>query len=626
MSPKTRSRSARREAAREAARTEPRQEIHDGVIAWAAQRNWVICLLLAVGTFALYSPVLGHPFIFNYDDDGYVLENQHVQAGLTWATIKWAITSTEYSNWHPVTWLSHALDCQLYGLNPWGHHFTSVLVHVLNVVLLFLLLQRATGATGRSFVVAALFAVHPLNVESVAWIAEHKSVLCTLFFFLSIGAYGWYARKPGVGRYLLIVVLFALALAAKPMAITLPFALLLLDYWPLGRIQGWGEPSEDEQGPQRSFLWLIAEKLPLLVLCAGSAWVTVYASQQYGSMRLKLPLGARIGNAICAYAMYLWKGVWPAKLAVFYPHPGMGLAGWKIGLAALFLMAITAMVWIRRKAQPYLATGWLWYLGIMVPAVGIVQVGEQGMADRYAYIPLIGIFVMCVWGFADWAESGELTPKSRAWAAAIVILFFTAFTGDQIRYWKSAADLWQHAVNVTKDNFTADQNLGAAMIMSDRAAEAIPALQDGVRLRPQDASAHLNLAGAYALSGHRQEAIQQYETAIPLTTDRQRLAGPYDTLGRLYEQTGNYQKAIVSYAQSLSIDPSRASARERLAHAELSAAIREVAEKPSGSAYLRLGLLMQRQGRTDDARSAYQQALKLDPGLTGAKQALDSLK
>jgi protein O-mannosyl-transferase len=623
MSPKTRSRSARREAEREAARTQPRRETSGGLIAWGAQRTWVICLLLAAGTFVLYYPVLGHPFIFNYDDDGYVLENQHVQAGLTWTTVKWAVTSTEYSNWHPVAWLSHAMDCQLYGLNPAGHHFTSLLVHVLNVVLLFLLLQRATGATGRSFVVAALFAVHPLNVESVAWIAEHKNVFCTLFFFLSIGAYGWYARKPGVGRHLALAALFALALAAKPMAITLPFALLLLDYWPLGRIQGWNEPGEYSQA---SPLRLIVEKLPLLLLCVGDAYLTMYASRQYGSMRLKLPLSARLGNAIYSYAIYLWKGVWPAKLAVFYPHPGLGLAGWKVGLAALFLIVVSAVVWVRRSAQRYLVTGWLWYLGILVPTVGIVQVGEQAMADRYAYIPLIGIFVMVVWSVGDWAERREVSTKSMAWTAAIVILFFAAFTGDQIRYWRSAADLWQHAVNVTKDNFTGDENLGASDIMAEKPEDAIPALQDGVRLRPQDASAHLNLAGAYALSGHRQEAIQQYEAGLPLARDRSGLAAPYETLGRLYEQTGNYAQAILSYAEALSIDPQRASARERLNRAEVSAAIREVAERPSAPAYFKLGQLMQQRGQTEQARSAYQQALKLDPKMAAAKTALEGLR
>jgi tetratricopeptide (TPR) repeat protein len=571
--------------------------------------------------------VLGHPFIFNYDDDAYVLDNSHVRAGLTWATVAWAVTSTEYSNWHPLTWLSHALDCQLHGLNPTGHHLTSVLIHVVNAVLLFLLLKHATGATGRSLVVATLFAVHPFNVESVAWVAERKSVLCTFFFLLALGAYGWYAHKPSVKRYLVVAALFVLALAAKPMAITLPCALLLLDLWPLQRIKGWAEPPNDATGTaQASWLRLVIEKVPLLALSAASGCVTVVASRAYGSMRLRLPLRFRLGNAICSFAEYLWKGVWPGRLAVFYPHPGTTLAAWKVGLAALFLAALSGFVWKKHAAQPYLLTGWLWYLGTLVPAIGLVQVGEQAMADRYAYIPLMGIFVMAVWGFADWAGRRQLSFRTQAWIAAIVLVFFALFTGDQIRYWKSADALWLHTVNVTKDNFTGDENLAAALMVSDRAEEALPYLEDAARLRPRDPAAHLNLAGALALSSHPGEAIREYEAGIPLASDRNTLAGPYETLGRLYEQSGNYSKAIPNYAQSLRIDPQRASARDRLAKAEFSQGIRDVAETPSGPSYFRLGQLMQQTGRMSDARAAYEQALKLAPKFSAARKALDALK
>jgi tetratricopeptide (TPR) repeat protein len=566
--------------------------------------------------------VLGYPFIFNYDDDGYVLNNAHVQAGLSWATVKWAVTSTELSNWHPLTWISHALDCQLYGMNPAGHHFSGVLIHCLNVVLLFLLLERVSHAVGRSAMVAALFAVHPFNVESVAWVAERKSVLSTLFFLLTILAYGWYARKPSVKRYALVAVLCGLALMAKPMVITLPCVLLLLDFWPLRRVRGWGDWGE---AAQASWGWLVVEKIPLLALSAGDAWLTVFASRAYGSMRLKLPLGARIENAIYSYALYLRKGVWPAKLAVFYPHPGTGLAGWKVALAAAFLVALSLVVWLRRREQPYLVTGWLWYLGTLVPAIGLVQVGEQAMADRYAYIPLMGIFVMAVWSAADWADGRQITFATRAKVAAVVLVYFALFAGDQIRYWKSADVLWLHAVNVTKNNFTAEQDLSAAYMMTDRSEEALPYLEDAVRLRPGDPGAHLNLAGAYALSHRAPEAIQQYELGIPLEKDRRTLAGPYETLGRLYERQGNYAKAIPSYEQSLQIDPQRADLRQRLARAEFSAAIRDVAEQPSGENYLRLGQLMQREGRISDARTAYQKALKLDPKLSDARTALAEL-
>jgi Flp pilus assembly protein TadD len=627
MSASKRSRNKQRYAAGEHAPVGARVGVIGALLAPSAKRNWILCLLLAIGTFALYSPVLGHPFIFNYDDDTYVLNNPHVSAGLTWATFIWAVKSTEYSNWHPLTWLSHALDCQLYGLNPTGHHLTSVSIHVLNVVLLFLLLTRSTGATGRSLIVAALFAVHPFNVESVAWVAERKSVLCTLFFLLALGAYGWYARKPSVKRYGLVAAMFLLALAAKPMAITLPFALLLLDFWPLSRIKGWAEPPPDPaEIDQASLLRLVAEKVPLLVLSAASGFVTVVASRQYNSMHLILPLRFRLGNAVCSYAMYLWRGVWPGRLAVFYPHPGTALAAWKVALAAVFLAGVSALVWRMRAARPYLMTGWLWYLGILVPAIGLVQVGEQAMADRYAYIPLVGIFVMAVWGFADWADSKQLGFRKQAWVAAIILALLGIFTGDQIRYWKSADVLWLHAVNVTKDNFTADENLSAALMATDRADEAVPYLQDAVRLRPRDPAAHLNLAAAFALSSRSRDAIREYEVGLPLATDRMSLAGPYETLGRLYEQLGNYAMAIPNYEQSLSIDPQRASARDRLTRAEFSQAIRDAAETPSGQSYFRLGQLMQQAGRVSDARSEYQHALKLDPKLSAARTALDSLK
>jgi len=377
-------------------------------------------MLLAVATAAVYSPVVHHPFI-EYDDPIYVSNNLHVQAGLTWKTFTWAWTTTEAENWHPLTWLSHSLDCQLYELNPAGHHLSSVLLHVLNVLLLFLLLARVTGATGRSLLVAACFALHPINVESVAWVAERKNLLSTLLFLLALGAYGWYARLPNIRRYLVVAVLFALGLTAKPMVITLPFVLLLLDLWPLQRSQGWNRlasplrpqtrknrrkrleavatenASSRFPASQATFSRLVLEKLPLLVFCAGSAVITVIA-QQTAALRTvaKFPLDTRLENAICAYAMYVCKAFWPARLTIFYPHPGSSLEAWKVWLAALFLMVVSALVWKQRLRRGYLVTGWLWYLGTLVPVIGLVQVGDQAMADRYGYIPLIGIFVMAV--------------------------------------------------------------------------------------------------------------------------------------------------------------------------------------------------------------------------------------
>jgi len=597
------------------------------VLASPRKRNLSICLLLAVVTFAVYSPAIGHPFIFNYDDDSYVINNGHVQAGLVWGTVRWSLTSTEAANWHPLTWLSHALDCTLYGLSPSGHHFTNVLLHALSVVLLFWLLVRATGAPGRSFLVAALFAIHPLNVESVAWIAERKNVLSTLFFLLALGAYGWYARQPDVKRYLVVTALFVLGLASKPMVVTLPCVLLLLDFWPLRRIQGLDQstPEIAVSVPQESISRLILEKLPLLVLSAAACAVTIFAQRSGGSMRLVLPLGVRLENAIYAYAMYVWKALWPAWLAVFYPHPGATLVVWRLGLATLFVVSVSALAWWQRTPRPYLIAGWLWFLGTLVPVIGLVQVGEQAIADRYAYIPLIGIFVMVVWGAADLADSRQLAFAPRAKVAAVVLGVLVLFTCDQLRYWRSAVDLWAHTVDVTQDNFFGEQNLGAAFLEAERYDEAIPHFKRAISLRPQDPGGHLNLAGDFALTDRPRDAILEYETAIPLVTNPKMRLSALDTLGRLYSQVGEYSKARANYEQALQINPEQADAKDGLAKVELSNAVRNVAESPSAQGYFRLGQILQQQGRAPEAQAAFQQALELNPKLGEAKRALDAL-
>jgi protein O-mannosyl-transferase len=613
------------------------------LLASPRRRDLVICAFLAAVTLAIYSPVISHPFIFNYDDDGYVINNSHVQAGLVWKTVAWAFTSTEYSNWHPLTWLSHALDCELYGLNPAGHHFTSLALHALNVILLFLLLVRATGAAGRSLLVAALFALHPFNVESVAWVAERKNVLSTLFFLLALGAYGWYTVRPGVKRYLAVAALFLLGLAAKPMIITLPCVLLLLDFWPLRRIQGWNGSSSPGLGDraqevrpasanpwttlpvsQVPFCRLILEKLPLLALSAADGMVTIFAQRSYGSMHLVLPLWVRLENALYAYAMYVLKGFWPARLAVFYPYPA-ALTGWQLGLAAVFVVSISGLVWRDRASRPYLLMGWLWFLGTLVPVIGLIQVGEQAMADRYAYIPMIGIFLMAVWGAADLAESRHLSFSSCVKTAGVVLVILSLFTSEQIRYWQSAYDLWLHTVNVTQDNFFAEENLSAALLMSDRSEEALPYLRNAVRIRPLDPGGHLNLAADLALNSHPQDAIAEYELAISLAPDPKMLVPAYQTLGRLYGERGNYSKARESYQQALRIDPQDANAKNALDQIDFSEAIRSVAESPTSQGYLRLGQLMQQRGQVSEARTAYEQALHLNPKLDEAQKALRAL-
>jgi tetratricopeptide (TPR) repeat protein len=376
---------------------------------------------------------------------------------------------------------------------------------------------------------------------------------------------------------------------------------------------------------QAPFVRLVLEKLPLFALSAASGVVTIVAQRTGGSMHLVLPLGVRLENAIYAYAMYVWKGFWPVRLAVFYPHPGASLAGWQFGLAALFLFAVSALAWQQRVARPYLLIGWLWFLGTLVPVIGLVQVGEQAMADRYAYIPLIGIFVMAVWGGADLADRRQLSFRSRVKTAAIILAIFTLFTCDQIRYWRSASDLWLHAVDVTKDNFFAEENLGAALLVTDRSAEALPHLQNAIRIRPSDPAGHLNLAGVLTLTGRSRDSIAEYEIAIPQVSDPKMLVVAHETLGRLYAEVGNYSKARENYQQALRIEPDRPAARDGLASVELSDAIRNVAESPSGESYLRLGQLFEQADRAPEARAAYEQALQLNPKLHEARKALDAM-
>jgi tetratricopeptide (TPR) repeat protein len=549
MPPRVRSRQQRRQARA----SEPSTDS-------ALQRKLLICAALAVLTCLVYSPVRGHPFV-NYDDDSYVTDNAHVQSGLSGETIAWAITSTEHDNWHPVTWLSHAFDCDLFGVHPGAMHVVNVLIHALNVVLIFLLLQWATGATGRSLLVAALFAVHPINVESVAWIAERKNVLSTLFLLLTIGAYGWYVRKPGVQRYVAVAALFALALMAKPMVVTLPCALVLLDFWPLNRVAGWTPASETI--PQLSLSRLVLEKLPLLALSAADALLTMIAQRKGGAIHLFLPFGVRLENAVYAYAKYIWNAFWPARLAVFYPHPAYSLTTTQLTLSALFLIAVSALVW-QFRSRSYLVTGWFWYLGTLVPVIGLVQVGDQAMADRYAYVPLLGIFLMVVWGLGDFADSRRIGTRPRAVVSAVCLAVLVALSWRQIGYWRSNQALWAHTVEATGDNVYAEVNLGATLLQAGRADLALPHFQNAARINPKDPGTHLNMGASYASFGRNQEAIEQYKIALPMIRDPKITAQACQALGALSVRVGDLAGAREYYRRALEIDPSLEPARRAL--------------------------------------------------------------
>jgi tetratricopeptide (TPR) repeat protein len=521
---------------------------------WRTKQVWVLSLLLLVATVALYYPSKDHPFV-NYDDDDYVTTNHHVQAGLTWETIQWSFTSHEFANWHPLTWLSHALDCQLFGVDPGPHHETNLLFHGLNVVLLFWVLAQATGYFGRSAMVAALFALHPMNVESVAWIAERKNLLSMFFFLLALAAYRWYARAPKLGRYLTVAGLYALGLMAKPQVITLPCVLLLWDYWPLQRMfpevksasSGTvGEPSF----PARSLSTLLLEKLPLFLLAGVSAHLTQMAQQASGGSSLKWTFLIQVENAIVSYARYLGKAIWPSRMALFYPHPAASLSLRQVALWALLLLAITAVVVRYARQYRFVAVGWFWFLGTMVPMSGIIANGDIAMADRYAYLPFIGLFLMICWTVAEWAARRHIPTRILAVVSLAALLALTVDARVQLDYWQDNVTLWTHALQVTPDNSTAETNLGSALTDARQFDEALFHYRAALAISPLDPVANLDVGFLEAKQGDFQGAIAQYQRVIDTTQKPDLKRKALVNLGYVYRDMGDMEKARASFAQA----------------------------------------------------------------------------
>jgi tetratricopeptide (TPR) repeat protein len=599
------------------------------------KQRFLLGFLLVVATLALYHSVSSHPFL-NYDDDLYILHNPHVHAGLSWETFKWAFTTFYASNWHPLTWLSHALDWQMFALNAGGHHETSLLFHVINVVLLFWVLSRATGYAGRSAMVAALFALHPINVESVAWIAERKNLLSMFFLLLALGAYRWYAREPRVGRYLVVSLLFAFGLMAKPQVITLPFVLLLWDYWPLQRMSPAAQRASSVKGerdviPAKSFSWLVQEKLPLLALSVASAIVTVKAQHESGAMSGPhwQPFPIRIENAIVAYARYVGKALWPSHLALIYPHPGSSLRAWQALAALLLLLAITALVVAARHRRPYLLVGWLWFLGTLVPMIGLVQVGVQAMADRYAYLPFVGLFVMAVWGVADWAKHRRISIAWQAGVGVAVLLALIVVAHRQLAYWSDNVTLWSrvvtlesNALQTNPDNWVAENNLGHALINVGQEEQAIQHFLAAVAINPSDVDSTLNM-GAYE-QGHKNfpGAIEQYKKVIAMTQNTIRLNAPTRTqafrnMGLAYRELRDYGGARESFQQAVNLDSNDGEAWLGLgitAHklGDLSTAIHGYSNalkiESLDWVYVLLAHALEQSGRKEEARAAMQKA------------------
>ncbi len=512
-------------------------------------------LLLVIVTIALYSRVNHFPFV-NYDDGDYVTNNLHVQTGLDWDTVRWAFTTYAAANWHPLTWLSHALDCQLFDLSPGGPHDVNLFLHVLNVLLLFLLLRQATGFTGRSFMVAALFALHPINVESVVWISERKNLLSMFFFLLALGAYRWYARQPRLSRYALVAFLFALGLMAKPQVITLPFVLLLWDYWPLGRLSFGKEkfvpaiPSATTF-PQRNFSSLVVEKLPLLALSLASALITMNA-QSTGGATSAFGLSVRLENALVSYARYVIKAFWPTHLALFYPHPGASLKSWQMYGALLLLLAISALA-VEGIHRRYLLVGWLWFLGTLVPMIGLMQVGTQAMADRYAYLSFIGLFIMVCWGVADWTEAKHFPAALVPAVSAVVLIALTAVAYRQVGYWQDNVTLWSHALQVTDRNWLAENNLARALQAQGRTDEAIPHFFKAAEIYPADPISNMNIAVYEQQRGDLQAAIEHYKIVVSVSRNPELKFAALNSMGKAYRQLGDEEQARQCFAAAASV-------------------------------------------------------------------------
>jgi tetratricopeptide (TPR) repeat protein len=532
-----------------------------------------------VVTFGTYQRLLDSDFIV-YDDDQYVTANPAVRDGLTPEAVRWAFTTGHAANWHPLTWLSHLLDVELYGLNPRGHHLTSLVLHIANTVLLFLVLRGLTGTGTPSLVAAALFGLHPAHVESVAWVAERKDVLSTLLGLLTMAAYGAWARRPSLRRYVLMVVPYGLGLLAKPMLVTLPFVLLLLDLWPLGRFR--------QEGARGGLLPRLREKLPLFILAAASSVVTFLVQRVGGAVQSvdTYPLTVRCENAVVACAGYLRELVWPSALAVFYPHPGASLSLARVLGSLGLLLLLSAAAWRLRRSQPAVLVGWLWFVGTLVPVIGIVQVGWQAMADRYTYIPSIGLFVALTWGAGALAKATAERQTALAAATGAALAACVFLTRAQVGYWRDSETLFRHALEVTQENFLAHNNLGHYYNERERPADALPQVQEAVRIRPGYSEARTNLGRSLFLLGRLDEAYAEFERAYTLRPDD---AVVLNNLGFTRLRQGEIAEAERWYRIGLVRAPDWAELHHRLA------------------------VILLMEDRPDEARAHFARAAELDP-------------
>jgi protein O-mannosyl-transferase len=585
------------------------------------RRRYLIIASLVIITIGSFMGVMNNGFI-NYDDPAYVVNNEHVRTGLSLPTIVWAFSSTSESNWHPITWLSHSLDCSLFGMDPRYHHAMNLFIHLLTTIMVFLVFEKMTRMPWQSAFIAVVFAVHPLHVESVAWISERKDALSGFFWIATMIAYVNYARSSALKWYIITILLFILGLMSKPMLVSLPFVLLLLDYWPLGRIQiGKSLPGEKSIMPPISRKRIIVEKIPFLVLAIVSSVLTFFIQQHGGSMAIssRLPMDERLTNAIVTYIQYIGKIFIPTDLAIFYPHPLGTLESYKIIGAIVIILSITFFVWKNSRTDKYLMTGWLWFIGTLIPVIGIVQVGLQSMADRYMYIPIIGIAIIIAWGVPQLINRFKLSNIIPKAGFALIVPLMMLGTYIQTTYWKSNVTLFQHALAVTTNNHIAHTNLGVDLADSGRHAEAIPHLREAMRLWPNEILTHSNLARSLVAIGERKEALNQYNWILERTPTDPRL---HNRIADVLADEGDLNGAIDHYHEAFRLDSaflmSRCKVGKLLAqqskYDEAKAQCEYVLRKDSGfsMAHDILGIIAGQQKLYDEALKEFAEAIRLD--------------
>ncbi|MGA1863995.1 MAG: tetratricopeptide repeat protein [bacterium] len=578
----------------------------------------------------------------NFDDMEYVVKNPQVNSGLTFEGIKWAFTKFHFYNWHPLSWISHMVDYEIYGLNAGGHHLTNLLLHILNTLLLFLVLKWITGSVWRSAFIAALFAVHPLRVESVAWVSERKDVLSTLFWILTIWAYAYYAENKGISRYLLTLFCFSLGLMSKPMLVTLPFVLLLLDYWPLDRVKSvfsnyemntQTERASDRDFKKSSFYNLVLEKAPFFILSIVTCILTFFA-QKYGGAVKSLdlfPLNLRIANALVSYFNYIKKMFLPINLAILYPYPEI-LPIWQ-ALAAGFLLIGSCIFVIRKsKRYPYLLTGWLWYIGTLIPVIGLVQVGLQSMADRYTYIPMVGLFILITWGISDIMKVSSLRRNIVAGFSILVIAILMTSTWIQTGYWFNTETLLVHTIKVTDRNYLAYNGLGVALIEQGRTKEGIDNLYKALQIKHDYAEAHKNLGIALVSQGKLDEAISHYEEALNISPDSEIL---HNNIGIALFKKGAIENSIAHFSEAIRIWPGYVRAHNNIGIAlasqgNLQEAILHYKSalniKPDyAEAHFNMGIALEKLGKNEEAILHYNEAIRIKPDYARARYNLGNL-